>query len=243
MSTMSIIENEPVVVFTLVHYPRWASLNGMAHLALDRWWLQRVPGLRFWRLFGVGQGNVFSPRADIQRYAMLTVWESGTAFKAFEQQSPVMKRIARRSDEVWNVVMHPVSWHGKWGGRDPFADIAPAEALDPSPWIILTRATIRPTHLSSFLKAVPAVAQNLLHQPEYLFSVGVGEAPLLYQATFSVWRSLPSVKAFAYGPAPHAEVVRRTRREGWYSEDFFARLRPIASTGTCNGVDPLQGEV
>lgn len=239
---MSMTEFEPVAVFTLAHYPKRASMSALAHVAIDRWHLRRTPGLRFWRLFGVGKGNVFSPHADLQRYGMFTVWESGLAFKRFEQQSPIMQRIGRQSDEMWNVVMRPVSWHGKWSGRDPFAGIIPATAPDPGPWVILTRATIRPTHVASFLKAVPAVAQQLQQQPEYLFSVGVGEAPLLYQATFSIWRSLPAVKTFAYGPAPHAEVVRRTRQEGWYSEDFFARLRPIASSGTCNGVDPLHRE-
>ncbi len=236
---MQIVENEPIVAFTLARYPKRARVVALAHMGLDRWPLAHTPGLRFWRLLGVGKGRTFDPRADLQRYAMFTVWDSVTALRQFEADSAVMRRIQQRADEVWTVHMRPVRWHGKWGGHDPLAGTTPAPPPEPGPWIILTRATIHPTKIRAFLNAVPAVSEHLLQQPHLLNSVGVGEAPLLYQATLSVWRSLPSVTSFAYGPAPHVEVVRRTRSEQWYREELFARFRPVASTGTWDGVDPL----
>jgi hypothetical protein len=236
---MHVSIQEPVVAFTLARFPRRLSMNVLLHLAVDRWPLRRIPGLRFWRLLGVGQGRAFSSRADLQRYALFTVWDSISALQAFECESTLMQRIQTRSEEAWTVYMRPVRWHGLWGGRDPFAGMAPVPAPEAGPWIVLTRATIRPTRLRAFLQAVPAVAQHLLRQPELLNSVGVGEAPLLYQATFSLWRTLPAVTAFAYASAPHRDVVRRTCREEWYSEELFARLRPFASYGTWDGIDPL----
>jgi len=240
---MQIAEHEPIVAFTLARYPKRASSVALAHLGLDRWPLSHTPGLRFWRLLGVGKGRTFDPHADLQRYAMFTVWDSFAALKHFEAHSAVMRRIQQRADEVWTVHMLPVRWHGKWGGCDPLADISPALPPEPGPWIILTRATLRPTKIRSFLNAVPAVSEHLLQQPDLLNSVGVGEAPLLYQATLSLWRSLPSITSFAYGSTPHIEVIRRTRQEQWYREELFARFRPVASMGMWDGVDPLSNHL
>jgi hypothetical protein len=234
-----IAEQEPTVAFTLARYPRRVSVLELAHLALDRWPLSHTAGLRFWRLLGVGKGRAFGPHADLQRYALFTVWDSSAALRQFEIDSPIMQRIRRRAEEAWTVHMLPVRWHGKWGGRDPFSGMIPAPPPTPGPWIILTRATLYAAKVRTFLNAVPAVSADLLQQAELVNSVGVGEMPLLYQATLSVWRSLPAITSFAYGPAPHIEVVRRTHREHWYREELFARFRPVASSGTWDGVDPL----
>lgn len=227
------------MAFTLAHYPKRARVGAMAHLALDRLPLTYTPGLRFWRLLGVGKGRTFDPHTDFQRYALFTVWDSLAFLKQFEQTSKVMRCIRQRADEVWSVHMHPVRWHGQWGGQKPFEGMSLAKPPEPGPWVILTRATLRPTKLSAFLQAVPAVSEHLLQQPDLLQSVGVGEAPLLYQATISLWRTLPAITFFAYNTNSHIEVIRRTRREQWYREELFARFRPIDAWGTWDGVNPL----
>ncbi len=236
---MHIAENEPIVAFTLARYPKRASLRALSHLGLDRLPLTFTSGLRFWRLLGVGKGRVFDPHADLQRYALFTVWDSYSALKQFEEHSGVMRRIQRRADEAWTVHMRPVKWHGKWGGRDPLAGMTPVEPPESGPWVVLTRAALHPTKIRSFLNAVPTVAEHLLQQTDLINSVGVGEAPLIYQATVSLWRTLPSFTTFAYGPAQHIDVIRRTRQERWYREELFARFRPLASTGTWDGVNPF----
>ncbi|GCE16392.1 hypothetical protein [Dictyobacter kobayashii] len=236
---MNIDNHDPVVAFTLTRYPRQQRLRALAHLGLDRWPLAHTPGLLFWRLLGVGQGRVFDPHADLQRYALFTVWRSLDDLRRFESTSTVMQRIYQRSEESWTVHMVPVSWHGKWGGRDPLQGFVAASPPQTGPWLILTRATIHPTKVSSFLHAVPAVAEQLLRQKSLLQSVGVGEAPLFYQATLSIWSTLPAVQQFAYKPAAHMDVIRRTRQEQWYKEEMFARFRPLASYGTWDGIDPL----
>ena len=238
-SDIFIQPNEPIVSFTLARYPKHASISQLAHLGLDRLSLSLTHGLHFWRLLGVGRGQVFDPHADLQRHAMFTVWNSYTALRCFEARSTVMKRIRERSEEAWTVHMYPVRWHGKWGGRDPFAGMTTAPAPEPGPWIILTRATLYPNKVRPFLQAVPAIAEQLLQQPDYIKSVGVGELPLIRQATLSIWRALPPITAFAYSQTPHRDVIKRTRQERWYSEELFARFRPVESYGTWDGSDPL----
>ncbi len=105
---------------------------------------------------------------------------------------------------------------------------------------VLTRARIAPRHWGAFYRSVPAVEDNLRRQPGLLAVVGIGEAPVGLQATFSLWRSTAAMDAFAYRSSPHEAVVRRTRAEGWFGEELFARFRPYRSTGTWDGADPLE---
>ncbi len=65
--------------------------------------------------------------------------------------------------------------------------------------------------------------------------------PWLRQATLSVWRSGAAMRGWAYRTPEHAEVVRRTRAEGWYSEELFARFRLLGTRGSWGGGDPLAG--
>ena len=49
------------------------------------------------------------------------------------------------------------------------------------------------------------------------------------------------MKQFAYKTNNHAEVIKKTRKENWYKEEMFTRFTILASYGTLNGHDPLQG--
>ena len=59
--------------------------------------------------------------------------------------------------------------------------------------------------------------------------MGIGEWPVARQATFSLWRDTGAVRDFAYTRGPHAAVITRTRQEGWFGEECFARFVPYAS--------------
>jgi hypothetical protein len=227
-----------IAALTLARYPRRAVYGALVRMGLDRPRLQRTPGLRFWRLLGSARGAAFGAW-DPRRYGLFTVWESAAVLDAFEARSPILADYRRAADELWTVRLAPLRWHGAWGGAEPFAGASPADLPGSGPWAFLTRATIRPRHVRAFVRAAGPVADQLARQPGLIASIGLGEAPLMFQATFSVWASLPGMRAFAYRGGTHAEIVRRTRAEGWYSEELFARFRPIAAYGAWNGSDPL----
>jgi hypothetical protein len=207
-------------------------------MGLHRPQLRRTPGLRFWKLLGSAGGPAFGPW-DPRRYALFTVWESSAALDDFEAHSPVIAAYRRAADEIWTVRLAPLRWYGAWGGVNPFAGAQPADSPATGPWAILTRATIRPRRLRAFRRAAEPISARLARRPGLIASIGLGEAPLVFQATFSLWAGLSEVQRFAYQEAEHAAVVRRTRAEGWYREELFARFRPFASYGSWNGGDPL----
>ena len=121
-------------------------------------------------------------------------------------------------------------------GGSPFGDPVP-ERSD-GPVAALTRARLRPAAAAGFWRAVPPVSADLRDRPGLRAAVGIGEAPLGLQGTFSLWESGAAVREFARGQA-HAEVVARTEPERWYAEELFARFDVVGSTGTLDGRDPL----
>lgn len=231
---------DPVVSLTLHRYGGRSVWRGFGKMGTDHLHLRGVPGLTFYRLLGTGRGADLTLGADLRRWARLAVWSSRAALERFEA-SPWRRWEARLVDESYTLVLRPVRWHGRWGGVEPFGPAAAGGEDTGGPLAVLTRATLRPARLTAFWGAVPTSQQGLHGRPGLLASLGLGEFPLLHQATFSLWRDAASMRAYAYGQAGHREVIARTRREGWYREELFARFAILAAGGSWDGRDPLAG--
>jgi len=90
--------------------------------------------------------------------------------------------------------------------------------------LALTRARLRLGAAVRFWRAVPPVAAALRTAPGLLARFGIGEAPIGWQGTVSVWRGATDLTAFAYRRPEHRAVVDRTPVARWYAEDLFARF-------------------
>lgn len=90
--------------------------------------------------------------------------------------------------------------------------------------VALTRARLRPLRAATFWRAVPPVAAALAGAPGLLARFGIGEAPVGWQGTVSVWRAATDLRDFAYRQPEHRAVIDRTPVDRWYAEDLFARF-------------------
>lgn len=210
-------------------------------MGLDRPLLARTPGLRFWRLLGTGDGERMTLAADLRRWALLALWDSPAACQRFIDDHPISRRWEDRASERYDLTMAPLRARGSWG-RARFAIHAGAPAPG-EPVAALTRAAVRPARLVRFWRAAAPVGDATVAHPARLANVGIGDLPVLSQATFSLWDSLDGMRDYAYTHAAHRDVVARTRREDWYSSELFARFRPLEARGTWDGRDPLAGRL
>lgn len=208
--------------------------RALARMAQDRRHLTRVDGLQFWKLLGTGDGRTFTARdADVRTWAMFTVWDGIDALHGFEHDSAVVDAWNRISDSYLSVHLRPLRWRGRWSGRDPFvgATAVAADARIDGRVAALTRARIRTTKMRVFRASVPPVADALARTTGLQYRVGIGEAPIARQGTFSMWDSAASLDEFSYRSEAHRAVIRRTAETGWYAEELFARFAVLETRG------------
>jgi hypothetical protein len=188
--------------------------------------------VRFVKMLGTGTGRTFTVRdADPTRWGMLTAWSTTRG------DSPVARDWDGLATESWRVDLRPLASRGSWSGRQPFG--SPAPTRHAGPVAAITHARLRLRTAPAFWRAVPPVSGVLHRSPGLLAAIGIGEAPVGLQGTFSLWSSADALREFAHGEAAHTDVVRRTSEERWYAEELFARFAVLGTEGTLDGRDPL----
>ena len=193
--------------------------------------LKNTQGLKFHKQLGSGAAQGFSIWPDWQVYAQLMVWESRAAFNQFLEKSSYYQENLRQSKEYLHVLLQPNQSKGTWNGIQPFH--TSKEASSESDYMaVITRASIRPMKMLSFWYNVPAVSKHINEQKSLVFAKGVGEWPLIEQATFSIWNKKEAMQDFAYQQKEHREVIKKTREKDWYSEEMFVRFQVLDYFGT-----------
>ena len=196
-------------------------------MATHKFALKRLPGVSFVKLLGTGKGESFTPKdADPYRWGVLVTIGKDDLDKL--DQSKVIRSWQRIAKKEYRVVLKPISVHGLWSGKQPFE----VEKFDWSGKIAaITRARIVWSKNLIFWRAVPPVTISLHQSPGLINAIGIGEAPIGLQGTFSLWESAAHLREFAYKGQAHTQAIKATEENKWYSEELFSRFAVMQERG------------
>ena len=238
------------VTLTIIRYPKKHIFFALLAMALHRLPLWLNKQIHFYKLLGSGKNGTFDIHPDWQQWGILSVSDRS------ELHQNVTDHVLLKSlygnficnwltcfhCETWTIFLLPAEGHGTWDGKKPFGDLPKKKAFT-GPVATLTRATIRFSKLKNFWQNVDSVANKMDNAEGLVTSIGIGEIPLIKQATFSIWQNREAMNRFAYEMKEHTAVIQKTRQENWYSEDMFVRFKILKSAGTIGGRNPLEGKL
>ncbi len=228
-----------IVSLTITRYRKRYIPFALIAMAAFRLPIRFQQGCTFWQLMGSGKKGTFDLNPDWQQWALMACWDKQENFDQFYNTSFISKWWRFFNTESWTILCEPIQSHGKWDCKEPFS--ATVKMDESGPVAVITRATIRIKRMKPFWASAAKVAELMKDAKGLVTSFGIGEMPAYKQATFSIWENTDYMKEFAYRSVDHKEVIQKTKAENWYSEELFARFKPIATFGTLHGADPLKG--
>lgn len=227
-----------VVVVLLLDFAPQHRAWGWLRLAQGSGGLRGVAGLRFAKIMGSGHGGGFGLRPSATHQGVVLLFDDQHSAQAFGS-SPLLQAFVSRAREHWLGTLAVTSNRGQWDqqswGVTPAERLSAPHAASPGlPVAVLTRASIRAAKAMSFWRYAPAAQADLGQADGCLLAMGLGEAPLVRQCTFSVWRDTASMEAYAYQGA-HRQAIAAAGRHRFFSESMFARLSVLSMSGTWLG--------
>jgi spheroidene monooxygenase len=230
-----------VVVVLLLDFAERHRAWGWLRLAQGSAGFRGVPGLQFVKIMGSGHGGGFGLRPSSTHQGLVLLLEDQRCARAF-CESPELQAFVSRAREHWLGTLAVTSIRGQWDQQS--WGITPDERLSDTqesnlsrlPVAVLTRGSIRPAKAMAFWRYAPAAQAELGQATGCQLAMGLGEAPLVRQCTFSVWDDTASMVAYAHQGA-HRQAIAAAARHDFFSESLFARLRVLRMTGIWCGRD------
>jgi len=224
------VSDETALLFLADIAPQ-SRLWGWSRFVIGPRPLRRVPGMRFVKVLGSGQGGGFGLRPSPSVMGLFCVLENRAAAVAFGAPGGPLQRWRDRASESFTVKLKAFSCRGSWSGTRLSVTAA---APSVGPVAALTRASIRPLRAAAFWRMEPPAERELTDAPGCLLAAGIGEAPLLRQATFTIWRDASTMDGYARTGA-HQRAIEASMRGAFFSESMFVRFVPFDAEGTWKG--------
>lgn len=200
-----------------------------------------VPGLLAAKVMGSGHGGGFTLRPSATHQGLLCRFNSANEALDFLHGEQV-QAYRSRSHESWGGLLSVTRARGQWD-QQPWGLSQPGteqlsehwqQRLPPpsaqAPLAVLTRASIHPGRATAFWRHAPATQAALDAAPGCLLAMGLGEAPLVRQCTFSLWQDESTMQDYAQGGA-HQTASAAAWRQQYFSESLFVRMRVLRMSG------------
>ena len=182
-------------------------------------------GLKFIKLLGTGSKDGFSIIPDFTSYVMISAWENDALRKNFTNKNKSFKEIIKKTSKRVEIKIDPYNYVGSWNGINPFIN---KSSYKEGKIIVLTRARVRLNKLINFFISTSSAAKSINSKKGAEYYKGVGELPIIEQATISRWESEQSMKDYAYSDKSHLKIIHKARKNNWYSEELFVRSNIIS---------------
>ena len=229
-----------VVVVLLVDYLRAHQGWGWMRLVQGATALKDIPGLVFTKVMGSGHEGGFVLRPSATHQGLICMFETAEQADQFID-GPVVQAYKDRAKSLFVSSLAVTSARGSWDGRS--WQVTSDESLGKylhmdtrsAGMVALTRASIRPAKAVAFWRYAPAAQDDLKKAPGCLMAMGLGEAPLVRQCTFSLWKDTSSMISYAHSGA-HQEAIQAAYKSDFFSESMFVRMRVLRRKGDWAGV-------
>lgn len=237
-----------VVVVLLADFLRQHQGWGWLRLVAGATPYKDVPGLTMVKVMGSGHGGGFSLRPSATHQGLICTFshlDLGLKFL----DSPAVQAYRSRARECWTGVLSVQSARGHWDKQAWQASSAQALGVSSEqaqqglgldglplsgPFAVLTRASIVPTKAMAFWRYAPAAQADLVQAPGCLLAMGLGEAPLVRQCTFSLWQDTAAMLQYARQGA-HQVASAAAYKHQFFSESLFVRMQVLQMAGIWQG--------
>ncbi len=224
-----------VVVVLLVDLLRAHQGWGWMRLVQGSAAFKDTPGMLFSKVMGSGHAGGFSLRPSATHQGLVCVFQHAKQADAFLQSKTVCA-YQERARSWYASVLAVTSSRGQWDGKTWQSTTEQSlgdyvhQSSSSTTIAALTRASIRPAKAVTFWRYAPAAQTDLQNAPGCQVAMGLGEAPLVRQCTFSLWQDTQSMVNYAHSGA-HQQAIAAAYKNDFFSESMFVRMRVLRSEG------------
>lgn len=228
--------NGVVVVLLFDFQPQHRSWAWLKLIQGTHIFYKTLPGLLFAKVMGSGEGGGFGLRPSGTHQGLIFLFDSLKNACDY-LKSPDAQLYREKTREWWQGLMVVNSCRGTWNSQgwqsDGFLDETATQDYQ-GPVASLTRGSIRASKAAAFWRYTPAAQEDLHQAVGCELAVGLGEAPVIRQCTFSVWDNAKSMVNYAHQGA-HLKAIAAANKHKFFTESMFVRMQILQMFGEWKG--------